>query len=156
MTDGRGDRLSERGEERKRGMLTTLQDEMRRVHARRARRGRVVAGTLVVAIVVGATAWLAPRPTSVSPTPSLSESTTPTPPVAEPASSTLLRTDASTVDRYMVATSADNVPSVSDEELLSALHAAGHDCGIVRVHGNARLSCDVVLDDGRTRPGSSG
>lgn len=154
MTDRPDHRLSERGEERKHEMLLTLQDEMHRVHTRRARRGRAVAGTVLVAIV-GVALWLSPTP-APTPVPKIAESARPGSPPVSPTPVVFVRTDVSAVARCLVATHESEVPTISDAELLSALHAAGHDCGIVRVEGDTRLSCDVAITIHERAPGSSG
>lgn len=145
--------LSAAGRERRERMLLELQGALRRrVQARRAVRA---GGVVCVVALAGVLVWAGMRPPQQAPIahagPASVESS-PVPPIEPvakaPAAYELVRTDASSMAKYVASGGGGvRVEVLSDEGLLEALGKTGNIYGLVRTGDHVSVTC-YSCDDG--------
>lgn len=158
--------LSPVGQQRRREMLGELQGELKRVKRARARR-EAIGGVVVALIACGAVGLTlnAIHTNSMSlpnQGPLLANQSSPSGPAGAPSPETphvtiaVVETDSSIMHRLDAHPSMDGLQILTDRELLDDLHAAGHDCGLIKMQGRAWLTCDIATPGGRDPDGISG
>ena len=128
--------LSEAGQERRRAMLATLQEEMGalRRHRRRRRHVAVVgSAAIVLAAVVGIGLWPATDRAPVS-----HDSVAERAPARTVVEFSVIETDAEILDRYLIrSTGGSSVERLDDDGLMAELAAIDPGLGLIRVGDRA-------------------
>ena len=137
--------LSQAGEVRKQAMLGQLQNELASVHNKRRQRKVVAKGVAVAALVATASlAWsfLAPAPVPEN----RIAGDTPNTSAAQRVSLVVVNNVDDISDRYVVANSDSSAEfeTMSDDELLAALLAAGRPSVLGKINGKVQVISDVA------------